>query len=112
MAGGRGRTKILNPKSKIQERRRKKRRTKPNWNRRKTLIHKDLDHKMPSRRSANEANPRRVGRLSTAQAMIGLKRLCRRTRAAGRIGAAKVVRCKKQLRPPLPVAWWSHDRRE
>src|SRR5271157_4556531 len=51
--------------------------------------------KMPSRRGANEANPRRVGRLSRARAMIGLKRLCRRARAAGRLGAAKVVRCQK-----------------
>jgi hypothetical protein len=48
---------------------------------------------------ANEAKPRRVGRLSGARAMIGLKRLCRRAKAAGRLGAAKVVRCQKQLRP-------------
>src|SRR5208337_1969841 len=80
-------------------RRRKKRRTKPNWNRRKALLHRELNHKMPSRGSANEANPQRVGRLSRARATIGLKRLCRRARAPGRLGAAKVVRCQKQLRP-------------
>jgi len=96
VAGGEPKSPIQNPQSKIQERRRKKRRTKPNWNRRKTLLHKELNHKMPSRRSANEANPRRVGRLSRARATIGLKRLCRRARVAGRLGAAKVVRYQKQ----------------
>ena len=48
--------------------RRKKRRTKPIWNRRKIMIHMGLKQETPSRRRPNEANPRRVARWSTARA--------------------------------------------
>jgi hypothetical protein len=65
--------------------------TKPIRNQRKACCRWQLGHQRPSRRVANEADPRQVVRFPTTLATSRSTRLRRQARATGELGAANVV---------------------
>ena len=91
---------------------RKKRRTKPIWYRRKALMHNGLNQKKTIWMSANEANPRRVGRWSAMRAdkiSIGSWRVRRTTQRESRLTRTR-TRQLKHARAIAPNRAWIASR--
>ena len=86
----------------------KKARTKPIWYRRKALMHNGLNQKKPIWMSANEANPRRVGRWSAIRAdkiSIGSWRVRPTTRRESRLTRTRTRQLKHARAMPQTEPW-------